>query len=113
MKNRPNLFTDYRKESSIFPNNTQKFWFAILILASCTFPFFLSSYWKLLVTTSLLTAIACWGLNIVSGLAGQINLAHGVFVGIGTYVSAIIGGVATSSVIGYELDKIIWLPLSR
>ena len=103
MKNRPNLFTDYRKESSIFPNNTQKFWFAILILASCTFPFFLSSYWKLLVTTSLLTAIACWGLNIVSGLAGQINLAHGVFVGIGTYVSAIIGGVATSSVIGMSL----------
>tara|TARA_B100000900_G_scaffold371269_1_gene350391 strand:+ start:528 stop:1631 length:1104 start_codon:yes stop_codon:yes gene_type:complete len=112
MKNRPNLFTDYRKESSIFPNNTQKFWFAVLILTSCTFPFFLSSYWKLLVTTSLLTAIACWGLNIVSGLAGQINLAHGVFVGIGTYVSAIIGGVATSSVIGYELDMIIWLPLS-
>ena len=57
-------------------------------------------------------AIAAWGLNIVSGLAGQINLAHGVFVGIGTYVSAIIGGVATSSVIGYELDMIIWLPLS-
>ena len=54
----------------------------------------------LLVTTSLLIAIASWGLNIVSGMAGQINLAHGVFVGIGTYTSAVIGGVATSSVIG-------------
>ena len=51
-------------------------------------------------------------LNIVSGLAGQINLAHGVFVGIGTYTSAVLGGVATRSVIGYELDMLIWLPLS-
>ena len=52
------------------------------------------------------------GIKYSIWLAGQINLAHGVFVGIGTYVSAIIGGVATSSVIGYELDMIIWLPLS-
>ena len=69
-------------------------------------------YWILLLTTAFLIAVASWGLNIVSGFAGQISLAHGVFVGIGTYTGAVLGGVATDYVVGYELDMIIWLPLS-
>ena len=112
MRGRPNLYTDYSKESAIFSNNTQKVWFVIVVISAIVFSFFASDYWLLLLTTAFLIAVASWGLNIVSGFAGQINLAHGFFVGIGTYTSAIIGGIATSSVIGYELDMIIWLPLS-
>ena len=112
MSKRPDLYTNYKTESSIFPTPFQKFWFALLIIFSFAIPFILSNYWILLITTSLLIAIASWGLNIVSGYAGQVNLGHGVFVGIGTYVSSILGGVATTSVIGYELDMVIWLPLS-
>ena len=112
MSKRPDLFTSYQKEISIFPNNTQKFWFITLLIASIYVCFISSDYWLILLTNALLVSIAAWGLNIVSGLAGQINLAHGVFVGIGTYTSAVLGGVATRSVIGFELDLIIWLPLS-
>ena len=112
MSKRPDLFTSYQKEISIFPNNTQKFWFITLLIASIYVCFVASDYWLILLTNALLVSIAAWGLNIVSGLAGQINLAHGVFVGIGTYTSAVLGGVATRSVIGFELDLIIWLPLS-
>ena len=112
MSKRPDLFTSYQKEISIFPNNTQKFWFITLLIASIYVCFIASDYWLILLTNALLVSIAAWGLNIVSGLAGQINLAHGVFVGIGTYTSAVLGGVATRSVIGFELDLIIWLPLS-
>ena len=112
MRGRPNLYTDYQKESSIFSNNTQKSWFGVLVTLSLAFCFLASDYWILLLTTSFLIAIAGWGLNIVSGLAGQINLAHGVFIGVGTYTSAVIGGVATSSVIGFDLDMIFWLPLA-
>ena len=112
MRGRPNLYTDYSKESAIFSNNTQKVWFFIVVISAIVFCFFANDYWLLLLTTAFLIAVASWGLNIVSGFAGQINLAHGFFVGIGTYVSAVIGGIATSSVIGYELDIIIWLPLS-
>ena len=65
-----------------------------------------------MLTTSLLNCNCILGVKYCIWIAGQINLAHGVFVGIGTYVSAIIGGVATTSVIGFELDMIIWLPLS-
>ena len=112
MRGRPNLYTDYQKESSIFSNNTQKSWFGILVTLSFAFCFIASDYWILLLTTSFLIAIAGWGLNIVSGLAGQINLAHGVFIGVGTYASAVIGGISTSSVVGFDLDMIFWLPLA-
>ena len=112
MSKRPDLYTSYKTETSIFPTPFQKFWFALLVVFSFAIPFILSNYWILLITTSLLIAIASWGLNIVSGYAGQVNLGHGVFVGIGTYVSSVLGGVATTSVIGYELDMVIWLPLS-
>ena len=112
MSKRPDLYTSYKTETSIFPTPFQKFWFALLVIFSFAIPFILSNYWILLITTSLLIAIASWGLNIVSGYAGQVNLGHGVFVGIGTYVSSVLGGVATTSVIGYELDMVIWLPLS-
>lgn len=112
MRGRPSLYTDYNKESAIFSNNTQKIWFTLLVLLSVGFVFVGSDYWILLLTTALLISIAAWGLNIVSGFAGQISLAHGVFVGIGTYTSAVLGGISTSYVIGYELDMIIWLPVS-
>ena len=112
MSKRPDLYTSYKTETSIFPTPFQKFWFALLVVFSFAIPFILSNYWILLITTSLLIAIASWGLNIVSGYAGQVNLGHGVFVGIGTYVSSVLGGVATTSVIGYELGMVIWLPLS-
>ena len=32
MKSRPNLYTNYAKETAIFSNNTQKFWFAVLFV---------------------------------------------------------------------------------
>ena len=100
MRKRPDLYTNYKSESAIFSTVTQKIWFFVLISLSIFFPLYLSNYWILLVTTSLLIAIASWGLNIVSGMAGQINLAHGVFVGIGAYTSAVIGGVASSATTG-------------
>ena len=37
MRGRPNLYTDYQKESSIFSNNTQKSWFGILVTLSVAF----------------------------------------------------------------------------
>ena len=64
MIGRPNLYTDYSKESAIFSNNTQKFWFLVLILFSFSISVFANDYWILLLTTALLIAIASWGLNM-------------------------------------------------
>ena len=79
MSKRPDLFTSYQKEISIFPNNTQKFWFVTLLITSIYVCFIASDYWIILITNALLVSIAAWGLNIVSGLAGQINLDSGDF----------------------------------
>ena len=110
MKSRPNLYTNYDKESAIFSNNTQKFWFAVLFLLSVSLCFVATDYWILLISRSLTFSIGAWGINIVSGLAGQITLAHGSFIGIGVYTAAVLGGAASSSVWGLELDMLIWLP---
>ena len=110
MKSRPNLYTNYAKETAIFSNNTQKFWFAILLVLSTSLCFVATDYWILLISRSLAFSIGAWGINIVSGLAGQITLAHGSFIGIGVYTAAVLGGVASNSVWGYELDMLIWLP---
>ena len=112
MKGRPKLYTDYQKETAILNTTTQKVWAFIGLAALIVSSFYLSQYWIFLITTALLTSIAAWGLNIVSGFAGQISLAHGAFVAIGTYVSAVLGGVGSSYIRGYELDMLIWLPLA-
>ena len=112
MRGRPNLYTDYRKETAILNTNTQKIWASIGLVSLIVGSFYFSQYWMFLITTALLTSVAAWGLNIVSGLAGQISLAHGAFIGIGTYVSAVLGGLGSSYIRGYELDMLIWLPLA-
>ena len=112
MRKRPNLSTDYQDENAIFSNRTQKAWFFALVIFSISICFVASDYWLLLLTSSLSFVIGAWGINIVSGLAGQISLAHGSFIGIGVYAAAVLGGTATSSVIGFELDMLFWLPLA-
>ena len=53
MRGRPNLYTDYSKESAIFSNNTQKVWFFIVVISAIVFCFFANDYWLLLLTTAL------------------------------------------------------------
>ena len=110
MRKRPNLYTNYSTENAIFSNSTQKFWFFVLTFLAVSLCFVATDYWILLISRSLTFAIGAWGINIVSGLAGQITLAHGSFIGIGVYTAAVLGGSASSSVIGLDLDMIIWLP---
>ena len=64
MRGRPNLYTDYRKESAVLPNLTQKFWFIVLLFFAFSLCLVASDYWVLLLTTSFLIAVAAWGLNI-------------------------------------------------
>tara|TARA_B100000902_G_scaffold398847_1_gene467172 strand:- start:2547 stop:3647 length:1101 start_codon:yes stop_codon:yes gene_type:complete len=112
MRGRPDLYTRYRDEMAILKNPTQKFFASLLILGLLILGYIADDYWILLLTAAVFITVAAWGLNIVSGMAGQISLAHGFFVSVGTYTAAVLGGVATDRVLGYNLDMIIWLPLS-
>tara|TARA_B100000941_G_scaffold228981_1_gene171340 strand:- start:180 stop:1283 length:1104 start_codon:yes stop_codon:yes gene_type:complete len=112
MRGRPDLYIRYKDENAILKNNFQKVFFIIFIVSIFYLGFLVDDYWVLLLSSALFLSIASWGINIVSGYAGQISLAHGFFVGVGTYSAAIIGGVASDRVIGYELDMAIWLPVA-
>jgi branched-chain amino acid transport system permease protein len=130
MRGRPRLVSDYRSDTAIFPSGVQKLWFAVLMAILILLGLggripVIPGIWSLnlegdlmvLGATALFAAIGAIGLNIVTGFAGQISLGHAFFLGIGAFTAAVLGGVEEvrnistgDTVIGFELDMIIWLP---
>ena len=64
-------------------------WGAALALA-LALPFFASGYHLFQYAQVLILAIALVGLNLLTGVNGQISLGHGAFFGIGGYAAAIL-----------------------
>jgi branched-chain amino acid transport system permease protein len=63
----------------------------LLVVAVVFFPHVVTSnYWLNLVNLSISFSIACLGLNIVLGYAGQLSLAQAAFWGVGAYTSALL-----------------------
>ena len=62
----------------------------VLLLAALIFPFVGSEYYTYVMAQAFIWAIAVYGLNIITGFCGQLNLAHGGFFAIGAYVVAIL-----------------------
>ena len=89
MRRRPDLYISYRDETAILKNNTHRVIALIIASALLILGYVADDYWILLLSASIFLTIATWGLNIVSGMAGQISLAHGFFVAVGTYLSLI------------------------
>ncbi|MBN2114034.1 MAG: branched-chain amino acid ABC transporter permease [Acidimicrobiia bacterium] len=134
MRLRPGLVTDYRADAGIFKSVTQRIWFGLLLAAAVFLgaggaigPIRISSDIMVLLAYAMFASIGALGLNIVTGMAGQVSLGHAFFLGLGAYTAAILGGVeqtrqamdpvtgqqVTEVVLrGYGLDMIIWLPLA-
>ncbi|HTX52531.1 MAG TPA: branched-chain amino acid ABC transporter ATP-binding protein/permease [Candidatus Baltobacteraceae bacterium] len=74
-----------------------------LALVVIAFPMLVqSSYWLNLVNLAISFSVACLGLNIVLGYAGQLSLAQASFWGVGAYTSALL-------TVNYHLP--VWLGL--
>ena len=132
MRLRPGLVSDYRSDAGIFRSVTQRAWFGVLLVLavylgigeSFGLPMSLSADVLILAVTALFASIGALGLNIITGMAGQISLGHAFFLGLGAYTAAVLGGVeqtreavdaagntVTQTVLlGFHLDMIIWLP---
>jgi branched-chain amino acid transport system permease protein len=64
---------------------------AVLVVAVLAFPRLITSnYWLNLINLAISFSVACLGLNIVLGYAGQLSLAQAAFWGVGAYTSAIL-----------------------
>jgi branched-chain amino acid transport system permease protein len=65
--------------------------------------------WLRLLSTVGIYAVGALGLNILTGLAGQISLGHAFFMGLGAYTAAVLGG-PEGALWGLGLPMWIWLP---
>jgi branched-chain amino acid transport system permease protein len=111
-RGRPELYSDYAADQSIW-NTPAKRWSAVAVLLVALYlPFTLNRDLMGLAALVVVYAISGIGLNLVSGYAGQISLGHAIFMGLGAYTAALLGGSPTDIVRGYELDLLIWLPMA-
>ncbi len=137
MYRRPKLYTSYDQEAQMLPTWTQKglagALIAILFLLPFNIPvitdpipglgwvpligdgipvvrFLGDGEWIRLTSQVLVLTIAALGLNLLSGVAGQVSLGHAFFMGVGACTAAYLGGEANSQVWGHSLPIWIWLP---
>jgi branched-chain amino acid transport system permease protein len=123
MYKRPALFTNYQSETSILPTWTQRIAAGVVVIIAVLLPFNLpvinqiplvrylgDPEWLRLVTQAVIFAIAALGLNLLTGVAGQVSLGHSFFMGVGAYTAAVLGGESGGRTWGLELPMWIWLP---
>ena len=123
MFGRPNLYTAYRQEVQMLPTWTQKTVFGLFIVVLFLMPFDLpvisqipvirflgDSEWLRPMALVLVLAIAALGLNILSGVAGQVSLGHAFFMGVGACAAVYLGGPSGETTWGHSLPIWIWLP---
>jgi len=118
MRGRPSLFTDYRSEMSLFPTVTQRAAVAVLLGLAILIPLggipFLAylgdASWLVIINRALVFAVAALGLNLLTGVAGQVSLGHAFFMAVGAYTAVVVGGEAGNTVWGLGLPIWIWLP---
>jgi len=111
-RGRPELYSDYAADQAIWNTPAKRWSTALALLVALSLPWFLGRDLMGLAALVVVYAISGIGLNIISGYAGQISLGHALFMGIGAYTAALLGGSPTNLVRGYELDLLIWLPMA-
>jgi branched-chain amino acid transport system permease protein len=118
MRGRPLLYTSYEADSAVLPSVSKKVAMAVLLVVAFTLPLQLipglkwlgSNPWLVVLGQALIFAIGALGLNILTGLAGQVSLGHAFFMAMGAYTAALLGGETGRGVVGLGLPMWIWLP---
>jgi branched-chain amino acid transport system permease protein len=123
MFGRPNMYTSYAQETQLMPTLTRKVILAVFLVVVFLMPFsvpvidqipfvrFLGDpEWIRSSSLVLAIAIAALGLNVLTGVAGQVSLGHAFFMGVGACTAVLVGGEGNSQVWGWGLPIWIWLP---
>ena len=90
-----NFFTTYRAEQRIFFTSLDRILFCCFLVALFTWPLFfkLGNKYMLVIDSILVSIIAIYGLNLLTGFAGLISIGHAAFVGVGAYTLASVSRV--------------------
>jgi len=117
-----NVFVTYGQEQALLPTKGRQIWTSLLVLFLLLLPFLAEPYWLDVSNRALLTVIGAVGLAVLTGLSGQISLAHGAFIAVGGYVSGVavthwdvgfIVALASAVLIAMTLAVITALPTLR
>jgi branched-chain amino acid transport system permease protein len=123
MFGRPNLYVSYEQETQIMNTWTKKVLLALFVIVLFLMPFDLpvinqipvvrflgDTEWLRIVSRVLVIAIAALGLNLLTGVGGQVSLGHAFFMGVGASAASIMGAAGNSRLWGWELPIWLWLP---
>jgi branched-chain amino acid transport system permease protein len=118
MRGRPLLYTTYESDQALLNTTAKKVMLGVFLLVVVSLPFQLvpglkflgQEDWLRLLSTTAIFTIGALGLNILTGLAGQVSLGHSFFMGIGAYTAVWLGAPAGGPLIGLGLPIWIWLP---
>ena len=105
MRGRPLLYTTYRADQALMNTGSKKIILGAFLLAVVLIPlgilpgisFLSQSDWLRLLSTVCIYGIGALGLNILTGLAGQVSLGHSFFMGVGAYTAAWLGAAPASA----------------
>jgi branched-chain amino acid transport system permease protein len=78
----------YFKELKLFPSRIERYGAIILLFVLVAGSQMMSSYHISLLTTITIFSLAAMGLNLLSGNAGLISIAHAAFMGVGAFTAA-------------------------
>ena len=118
MRGRPLLYTSYEADQAILNTTTKKVMLGLFLLVLVSIPFqvipglrFLGQEdWLRLLVTTAIFVVGALGLNILTGLAGQVSLGHAFFMGVGAYTAVWLGGPVDGPFLGLGLPIWVWLP---
>jgi branched-chain amino acid transport system permease protein len=117
MRGRPLLFT-YASDQAILNTTTKRVMAGVALFLAVLLPFgrvpllgFMGgAAWQLVLVQVLVFAIGALGLNVLTGLCGQVSLGHAFFLGVGAYAGVVLGSQPAPGLWGLGLPIWIWLP---
>lgn len=110
LRGRPQLYRSYDEELALFNTRPKQVGVAATVAVAAVMPWVLDDPLLQTLATAFVFAIGALGLNIVTGLAGQVSLGHAFFLGIGAYTAAAISGDPEGRTIGFGITFLpLWL----
>ena len=82
------FFESHAQEAALLQTVPQRAWFVAFVLASVAAPALIGAHALGVATMMLITLVAVLGLQITTGMAGQLNMGQSAFVGVGAFVAA-------------------------
>jgi branched-chain amino acid transport system permease protein len=113
LRRRPGFYRSYEQDMALFNTPAKLLGAVCVVVVALVLPWVVEDPLLRVLSRGFVFAIAALGLNIVTGLAGQVSLGHAFFMGLGAYTAAVISGDPDGRTWGLGQENIlVWLPVA-